>query len=465
MSTEDGEAERSRSPTLPASIAKALHRHSRHWKAFALICFGLANVQLVIWYTSAREPQHGNAVVLGVPFAEVDNQSTTSGTSASSPSPSTKQPLSILGLSADESYKLGATDPVTYRDSLADFIHTHFPPKIQKSLIYGLSQYFPKDGLNYENLPAMTDYQNGWQTDKTKHPVTSSWTRHNPGWKWEMLGDAEMEQWVNKYFAGSAIKDVWDALPVVILKADMLRYLLLLVHGGVYTDTDTSCLKSISEWGGNAKLWKDGDGWLAPSRKDQTLESVKQSLGPPSVIVGVEADVGNRPDWQDWYARPLQIVQWTLASAPTHPIMLDALSRIVRTSEAFPAWKTQRAANITQLRAQGQNAAADKLAKILPWAEPTVGGHCSVMQWTGPGVLTDSVFRYLRARCNFTWPDLQNLKAPLRVCDVVILPVTGFSPGVGQFGAQGTGDAQAMVHHRFAGSWKAEALGWKGSSH
>lgn len=79
------------------------------------------------------------------------------------------------------------------------------------------------------------------------------------------------------------------------------------------------------------------------------------------------------------------------------------------------------------------------------------------------------------------WTDLKNLREPLRIGDVVILPgrfkwwhrlttVTGFSPGVGNFGAEDvwrecsdgvvfrslTLDHQAMVEHRFKGSWKAK---------
>lgn len=63
-------------------------------------------------------------------------------------------------------------------------------------------------------------------------------------------------------------------------------------------------------------------------------------------------------------------------------------------------------------------------------------------------------FRYLNARYDLTWVDLRSLRAPLRVGDVVVLPVTGFSPGVNQFGARGRIDPQAMVFHDFAGSWK-----------
>lgn len=56
------------------------------------------------------------------------------------------------------------------------------------------------------------------------------------------------------------------------------------VEGGVYTDTDTSCLKAIDQWGRNPRL---------------VLPDHPRSKGEPRVIIGVEADVGTREDWND----------------------------------------------------------------------------------------------------------------------------------------------------------------------
>lgn len=60
--------------------------------------------------------------------------------------------------------------------------------------------------------------------------------------------------------------------------------------------------------------------------------------------------------------------------------------------------------------------------------------------------------RYLEARYGFAWRELARLEAPLRVGDVVMLPMTGFSPGVR--GAGAVYDPMAMVQHKFYGSWK-----------
>lgn len=101
-----------------------------------------------------------------------------------------------------------------------------------------------------------------------------------------------------------------------------------------------------------------------------------------------------------------------------------------------------------------------------------------IVNWTGPGVWTDAVLTYLHARYGVKWTDLRGLSGPVRIGDTVVLPVTGFSPGVGQFGAKNALgelrlelrmvrsfwfgwcfvadaiDPLAMVEHNFRGSWK-----------
>jgi hypothetical protein len=51
----------------------------------------------------------------------------------------------------------------------------------------------------------------------------------------------------------------------------------------------------------------------------------------------------------------------------------------------------------------------------------------SVMEWTGPGMFTDSVLAYLEARYGVRWPMLRGLTEPLRIGEVLILPITGAS--------------------------------------
>lgn len=99
-------------------------------------------------------------------------------------------------------------------------------------------------------------------------------------------------------------------------KADLIRYLLLTVHGGVYTDTDTQLLKAPSRWGRGADLWKGGKGWMSESNMarletfsgapdEERDREVERLIGRAKVIVGIEADVGGREDWAQWWPRPV----------------------------------------------------------------------------------------------------------------------------------------------------------------
>lgn len=168
-----------------------------------------------------------------------------------------------------------------------------------------------------------------------------------------------------------------------------------------------------------------------------------------------------------------------MSTAPLHPISLLALQRIAVNTAKAADWSRAHAANISSLYqlatgsdwansdsdsgsesdsaqdksvpedsgAESTNTeetitalkAAQEAMKINALSEPKSGGPLGIVNWTGPGVWTDAVLIYLKARYGVKWTDLRGLERPLRVGDVVVLPVTGFSPGVGNFGAKSVG--------------------------
>lgn len=85
---------------------------------------------------------------------------------------------------------------------------------------------------------------------------------------------------------------------------------MLYLKGGIYSDTDTTLLKDPARWGQGAKLWRDGAGWLDSASLDrlEAGEEASQVLPPPSIVVGIEADVGDREDWYDWWPRPVSLL-------------------------------------------------------------------------------------------------------------------------------------------------------------
>ena len=188
----------------------------------------------------------------------------------------------------------------------------------------------------------------------------------------------------------------------------MWRYLVLATEGGVYADSDVHCLRPISTWGDDPS-WNGRRYSISFPCLITTVDldfRRPDDWSPPSIIVGVEADVGNRHDWHTWWPRPLQFSQWTIASARGHPILIDTIRRVVEMALA-----------------------------PLPTPLP------SVMERTGPGPFTDSVLRYVRIGWGKTWADLRELgqdgwrpreaKRGSAWGDIKILSITGFSPGVG----------------------------------
>lgn len=105
-------------------------------------------------------------------------------------------------------------------------------------------------------------------------------------------------------------------------------------------------------------------------------------------MVAVDVDVHSKQGWEHSWPRPLGICQWTLSSAPNHPIFLDAVRRVVNASRVVQAWEERRDEEITRLereRPRGWSQEVDRLQKL---GRSEV---MSVMEWTGPGLFTDSV--------------------------------------------------------------------------
>lgn len=291
--------------------------------------------------------------------------------------------------------------------------------------------------------------------------ASDSWHKQNVenGYRHYVMPDAVLDDWVHTEYAH--VPDVvvaWDLLPKIILKADFFRYLVVFARGGVYSDIDTFCLKPIDIW----PLF----------REDFTTtvdENGKKSVANIGLAVGIEADP-DRPDWYEWYARRIQFVQWTIIGKKGHPFLRELIARVVE--------ETLRKEKMGVLKKiEGKDAGGD------------------VMSWTGPGIFTDTMFDYLNnvvsggkygdgygigsqywvkgekyklktqeidddgmpitsKDMEINYKSFTGLVEPVVHDDVMVLPITCFSPGVGQMGSKGTFDKMAMVAHNFSGSWK-----------
>jgi alpha 1,6-mannosyltransferase len=240
-----------------------------------------------------------------------------------------------------------------------------------------------------------------WQTWKytpaqgefsdTLREAEASWTGHHPSFVHEVIDDNVAVHLIRHLYASvPQILEAYNALPLPVLKAD------------------TSALKSASDW----------------IPRDVPANSY-------GMVIGIEADP-DRPDWAEWYSRRIQFCQWTIQSKPGHPVLVDVVANI-----------TQE----TLLRKKSGTLTND---------------HKGIIEFTGPAVWTDAIFAYFNnpeyfdmstSKGNITWENFTGMKSPKKVGDVIVLPITSFSPGIKTMGAGEEDDPMAFVKHQFEGMY------------
>jgi alpha 1,6-mannosyltransferase len=217
------------------------------------------------------------------------------------------------------------------------------------------------------------------------------------------------ENFLQQHFSSQPhVIELYKSLPNVGMKSDLLRYLILSVEGGVYTDTDTIAIKPINAW---------------------IPESLRNKV---RLVVGVEFDRRDGGAWAD-ISHWLQFCQWTIAAAPGHAVFPKMVDRIIRSVHDL---------------SQAHNFPVHKLHP----------GSFDVMNSTGPAAWTDVVFEVLQEhnRSLNTTKDLSFMTEPRLYGDVLVLTIDGF--GTGQPHSHSTNNGSipeaALMKHLFRGSWR-----------
>ncbi|KAH8801408.1 alpha-1,6-mannosyltransferase [Xylogone sp. PMI_703] len=225
----------------------------------------------------------------------------------------------------------------------------------------------------------------------------------------------------------------YSALEMDAERADVFRILVSKWIGGIYSDIDTEPLQSPVNW----ITARDIATWV-----DYETGDIYNSTGPVNAVIGIEADCPPESDsyWRMGYAYPIQLTQWTFAFAPDHPI----LSRFM---DNFSAQLSNIAGHFggTLNSQSARNATRDLDPLVL----------------TGPVAFTVAAKTWLSESVGLRWNALSGLKDGGRaklVDDVLVLPITGFSPGRGAYGNMGSKpitDPDARLLHHGLGSWKS----------
>ncbi|KAI0202653.1 alpha-1,6-mannosyltransferase Och1 [Astrocystis sublimbata] len=240
-----------------------------------------------------------------------------------------------------------------------------------------------------------------------------SWLVRNPGYDYVFIGQSEADNFIHTHFSGDErITKAWRNLKNPGVKSDLLRYLVLFIKGGVYTDIDTEALRPI-------------DSWIPEPYRDRA-----------NVVVGIEWDQLDGGPWADIPHR-LQFCQWTIAAAPGHPLFMKMAYHTITRLEQIAA-EHGTSPSLTDI----------ELSSI------------EVMMSSGPASWIDIVLEQLKEMDTNVKEvtDFSGLKptGPRLTGDILILTIDGF--GYGQSHSNSTHDGSvpdaALLKHKFRGSWR-----------
>lgn len=140
-----------------------------------------------------------------------------------------------------------------------------------------------------------------------------SWTAMNPGYRYEVLTDGNDMNYVETHFGPAGfnrldIVNTYRSLTAQIIKADLLRYLVMYVEGGVYADIDVEALQPV----------------------DAFIPANRYNSRDIDLVVSVEID---EPDFKDHPIlgpKSQSFCQWTFMAKPRLPVMLKLVDSILK---------------------------------------------------------------------------------------------------------------------------------------
>jgi mannosyltransferase OCH1-like enzyme len=239
--------------------------------------------------------------------------------------------------------------------------------------------------------------------------IIDSWLHKNPNFRYELLTDQSAESYVVTRYNETRpdIVALYKALTIPILRADLLRYLILLSDGGIWSDIDVTCEIDVGHW--------------LPADMYHTTPNI-------SLIVGLEFDFPTD------HARPVssQLTNWVIAARPDSSHLLYVVNSIIKGLHDIATENGVQPSGIT----------LDMIS--------------SVIDVTGPKIMTLGIVQSLGEMLGRTVDDrhIAGIKKPHLVGDVLIMPSAAFAAFQNHYPKD---QGEPLVSHHYAGSWKGAA--------
>jgi mannosyltransferase OCH1-like enzyme len=77
--------------------------------------------------------------------------------------------------------------------------------------------------------------------------AVNTWKHHNPEYEYRYMDDEQAKEFVLKEY-GKEWLDIFNSLPVGVMRGDLWRYMIIYKYGGIYADLDTLCNEPVFNW-------------------------------------------------------------------------------------------------------------------------------------------------------------------------------------------------------------------------
>jgi mannosyltransferase OCH1-like enzyme len=237
-----------------------------------------------------------------------------------------------------------------------------------------------------------------------------NWTYLNPTYRYEVLTDDNALMWVEQNY-GLTRPDVvhfYRTLGVKIVKADLLRYLIMYIEGGTYADIDVQALKPINAF---------------------IPDEFKELERDIDMVVGIEVDQPQYKDHPILGSKSMSFVQWTFMCKPRLAVMLRLVDDIISWVNSLAHEQHTTISNVSL-------------------------NFDQVLSGSGPAKFTLAVLSEMGNNCGEVvgWSNFHNMTKPKLVGGVLVLPIKAFAASRRNCGPLYCEDAN-IKHHYHASKW------------